>query len=152
MQLALLANCDFYTTAKVIHFIVSHFQEICTSLFCLSANNTFFKTPEHAFSSPPKQQLIILLNPTILVHCHFFFCKGYTCHRITLQQICYLCSFFVGGGVGGFFSILYQGKTGFHFLLFLNKDVLYFFFLWDLNLCAKKGGYNNDVISTAICC
>ena len=103
----------------------------------MSANNTFSKTPEHAFSPPPKQQLIILLNPTILVHCHFFFFKGYTCHRITLQQICYLCSFFVGGGVGAFFIFFIREKPAFTFLLLLNKDVLYFF-LWDLNLCAKK--------------
>lgn len=115
----------------MIHFIVSHFQEICTSLFCLSANNTFFKTPEHAFSSPPKQQLIILLNPTILVHCHFFFCKGYRCH--IAANLLFVFFFLWEGESGAFFQFFIREKPAFAFVLLLNKDVLYFF-LWDFNL------------------
>lgn len=57
------------------------------------------------------------------------------------------------GGWGLFFLILYLGKRGFHFLLFLNKDVLFFFFYdGTLIYVQKKGGYKNDVISTTICC
>ena len=66
-------------------------------------------------------------------------------------NLLFLFFFLWEGESGAFFKFFIREKPAFTFLLFLNKDVLYFF-LWDLNLCAKKGGYNNDVISTAICC